>query len=219
MMKLPRFARLTPFALLALFGCAGTNAVVQKPAAIVLDVNEEPAALGPIEKADFSPDTWVYRNPAKSPLEYAQIILSPVKVYENMASEVNKRDRRNLEDVGASFSRRLARLLAKDYMPVTKPGPMALRVEIELLELKPGIRLFQARREKTKLPHNVSGTKLEAACYDSVTGELIFAVSTFYQGDEYAAYKSPVLIKNLRGAFGEWSEHFKKRFDQEMTFN
>lgn len=218
MKKWNRFAQMTPLAFLALFGCATKNALVeQRP--LVVEADDEPVKLGPIEKADFSPDTWVYRNPAKSPLEYAQILLSPVKVYENMASEVNKRDRRNLEDVGASFSRRLQRLLEKDYMPVKKPSPMALRIDIELLELKPGIRIFKDRHEKIKLARNVSGTKLEAACYDSVTGELIFAVSTFYQGDEYAAYKSPVLIKNLRGAFGEWSTHFKKRFDQEMTFN
>jgi len=219
MKTLTNFARLSPLALLMLVGCSATNSVVKQPDVIIVEAEEEPAASFPIEKVDFSPNTWVYRNPVKSPLEYAQVILSPVKVYENMASEVNKRDRRNLEDVGVSFSRRLQRLLEKDYMPVTRPGPTALRIEIQLLELKPGTHIFQARREKMKLPKNVSGTKLEAACYDSVSGELIFAVTTFYDGDQYAAYKSPVLITNLRGAFGEWSTHFKKRFDQEMTFN
>ena len=161
----------------------------------------------------------MYKRQEKSPSDYAKILIPPVRIYENMSSEVKKRDRRYLNEVGETFKRRMTRLLEKDYLPVHAPGAQTLRVEIELFELKHTTRIFKDRRERTKIAGETTGTKLEAACYDSVTNELIFAVSTFYAGEEYAAFKNPVLIKNLRGAFGEWSEHFKKRFDEIMTFN
>ena len=201
-------------ALATLSGCALT-----KDARGAVPFDEEPAqnAAAPIEKTDFSPDTWVYRHPNRSPLEYAKIIIAPVRIYENMSSEVKKRDRRYLNEVGTSFGKRIQRLIEKDYMPVASPDELTLRIEIELFELKPSNRIFKDLRQRLKLGDDVAGTKLEGSCYDSVSGELIFAVSTFYTGEEYAAYRNPVLIKNLRGAFGEWSEHFKKRFDEEMS--
>lgn len=217
MTSMKRWTAVALLALPLLSGCVMRTLTADNPNADISDDVGGGGGKGPIHKADFFPDTWVYHNPNKSPLDYAQIILSPVRVYENMASEVNKRDRRYLNEVGESFQNRLSRLL-KDYMPAKQPNPLALRIDIELLALKPVMRIFKDRSEKVRVPAPVAGTKLEAACYDSMTGELIFAVSTFYKGDEYAGYSNPVLIKNIRGAFGEWSEHFKKRFDEQMSY-
>lgn len=203
---------LSTLALASLCGCALSQLSASGADAISAEDR------GRIEKTDFSPETWIYHHPQQALTEYTKVLVSPVRIYENMASEVKKRDRRYLNEVAQTFQRRLVRTLEKDYLPVTEPDPLTLRIELELTELKPSMRVFKDRREKTKLGGGVSGTKMEASCYDTVSGELIFALATFYTGDEYAAHSKPVLITNLRGAYGEWLEYFKKRFDEAMTF-
>ncbi len=206
-------------ALLCLNACVLSNPVVPKASPLAEIIAEPEAAAGPIQKMEYAPDTWIYRHPTKSPRDYAKVELPPVEMYLNMSSEVKKRDRRYLDEVGSSFLRRVQRSIEKDYLPVQKPDELTLRIEISLSQLQPTTRLFKDRHERIKLGRAVSGTKLEASCYDGVTHELVFAVTTFYKGDEYAAYENPVLIKNIRGAFGEWSGHFKKEFDAAMAFN
>lgn len=218
-MKRSHLFALSALSLLSIVGCAMTpisNTGVVPPDGVIYLPPEEDAL---IEKADFSPDTYIYRHPRRSPLDFAQIIVSSVSVYDNMSSEIKKRDRRYLDEVGDSFQKRMLRLIERDYLPAQVPNELTLRIDIELVALKPGMRLFKDRRERVKMPDSeMVGTKLEADCYDSVTNELIFAVSTFYKGEEYKAFEKPALITNIRGAFGEWSEHFKKRFDDVMTF-
>jgi len=168
-------------------------------------------------KADFYKDTWIFRHPTKRMTDYTEFIVAPVEVYGETPG-IKRRERPIFEDFGVGLQVELRRLLGKDYFLVETPGPRVLRLEMKVVDIKPIVQREKDGRNVTVFGASELGSKLEVDAFDAVTNELVYSVSTLYEGAEYAAHEEDGRLENVERAFTEWSAYFKKRLDQAMKF-
>jgi len=103
----------------------------------------------------------------------------------------------------------------KRYKIVSAPGPGVLKLEFEIIDIKPFVWLTKPDGTRYFRTDTVlKGSKFEVDCKDSVTGERIFALSTMYGGDDYLAYQDPWLLNNVEKAFNEWLAFLRERMDE-----
>lgn len=196
------------FLALLLSGCVLTNAPPRN-SRFMVDITG-------LEKVDFYKDTWVYCHPQIKVTDYRSFIVAPVEVYHNTAKKIPKKTRPIYDAEEGNFQRYAEDVIGKGYPVSAQPGPGVLRIEFNVVDIKPIVRTKDHGNDAIITDPNTKGTKIEADCFDSVTNERIFALSTLYKGQEYAAYKDPALLPAVELAFQEWLMFFKKRFDAAM---
>ncbi len=203
---------LTALSMVALTGCVlhGTPDRNSRYSADISTMQRE-------ELSDFPHTTWVFRHPTRKPTDFAKFILAPMTVYEKPASAVLGRDRETFDVEAGQLRLKLAKLIGKDYFLTEKSGPDTMRIEVQIVDIKPVVQMKKDGNDTTILNPNIKGSKIEANCYDSATNELIYAISTLYKGDEYTAYQDASLLPNMEKAFDEWAVYFKRRFDTAMA--
>jgi hypothetical protein len=97
---------------------------------------------------------------------------------------------------------------------VDTPGEGVLRIDISIYDIKPIVNYINKDgNEAVRFDNTLVGTKFDMDCYDSVSEEQIFALSTLYKGQEYTAYKDLSYMGNVETAFNEWARFFKGRLD------
>ncbi len=212
-MKFQKMSRLlVSISLVAIAGCVlhGTPDRNSRFSADISTMKRE-------EVTDFPHTTWVYRHPTRKPTDFSKFILAPVTVYDKPATKVLGRDRETFDVEAGKLKLKLVKLLGNDYFLTDKTGADTMRIDVAVVDIKPVVQMVKDGNETTVLNPSIKGSKFEANCYDSVTNELIFAVSTLYKGDEYTAYQDASLLNNTETAFDEWSAYFKHRFDVALS--
>jgi Protein of unknown function (DUF3313) len=194
--------------LLLLCGCV-LNAPPARNSRFKADITD-------MQKVDFYRDTWVYRHPTKKTTDYNRFILSPFSVYENTAVKIKRANKKKFDQLATTLHQKTKILFSADYPVVESSDENTLRVEIEIIDIKPIVQLKKEGNTTVVRDPDIEGSKIEANCYDALSGELIYAVSTLYKGEPYAAYQNSLLIKNIQDAYNEWFTFFKVRFDEAM---
>lgn len=167
-----------------------------------------------MEKSALRKDTWVYRHPTKHVTDYAAFNIPQITVYEHSNEKIKPENRAPFDALADRLRGKTVDLLKKDYPIVGTDGKGTLRIEISVMDIKPIVHLKNSDGNMvTIMDRSKIGTKFEMDCHDSVTDELIFAVSSLYNGKEYAAYKDPQLLGTVETAYEDWAAFFKSRLD------
>ncbi len=168
-----------------------------------------------LHKSERYKNTWIYRSPTRRIADFHQFFVHPVTVYADPVRKIKDRARYNaLQD---KLTVRTLDLMKKDHPLVDAPSEGTLEMRISIVDLKPVVEMKDAQKnDLIRMNTATKGSKIEIDCHDAVTNEQIFAMSTIYQGPEFAAYENPALLPNVEQAFDEWSTYFKARFDEAL---
>lgn len=165
-----------------------------------------------MEKADFYADSWIYRHPTKRAVDYTRFLIAPITVYEQPMKKIKHRG--PYDALGRTLTDRFTAQFSKKYPVTNKKGHGVLRIQIEVLDIKPLVKTKSGVTDTIIIDNNTKGSKLELDCYDTESGEEIFAISTLYKGDAFVAYEDPSLIPSIDSAFDQWIEFLMERFDE-----
>jgi hypothetical protein len=170
--------------------------------------------ISDMEKSALRKDTWVYRHPTKHVTDYVAFNIPKIAIYEKTAEKISPENRALFETLAEKLRAETIAMMRENYPIVDAEGKGALRLEISILDIKPIVHLKNSTGNLvTIMDRSKIGTKFEMNCYDTESDELIFAVSSLYNGPEYAAYKDSALLKNVEPAYTDWAAFFKNRLD------
>jgi len=160
------------------------------------------------EYSDFqkiSETIWIYVHPRSRVADYEKFTFDPVSVYPNPALKIKKADKKLLKELADVFRNGTIQAFDDGHTIVKESGGGVLRVQMALLDIKPFNWVTQEDGTHVfKTDTTLEGTKFEVDCIDSISGERIAALVTFYGGEEYSAHKDPNRLKNVEVAFDEW---------------
>lgn len=160
-------------------------------------------------------NTWVYRSPTRRVADFQRFLIRPVVVYPDPVHRI--KNRAPFDALQEKLTQRVMRMIGRDHVVVDTPSEGTLEMRIAVVDLKPVVEMKDAQNNDLIRTNTATrGSKIEIDCHDSITNEQIFAMSTIYQGKEFAAYLKPALIPNVEKAFDEWSVYFKARFDEAL---
>ncbi len=187
------------------------------------------------EQSPKVPSAWRRIKPGATPTDiekYNKIMLDPIQVWVHDQARYKGVDPNQLKAMTDYFRNAIVRVMAPDYPVVGNPGDDVLRVSLAITGVIPvepkrsplgylpvGFVLSTAKeavdsaggKEEVELQ-----ASMEAAFYDSASGERMFAVVDSHRGDDMMVGKDQAEIgwEGTKAAMDFWASELRKRFDE-----
>ena len=209
--------------------------------AVTAGAADKPAYSGFLE--DYSgfeqskkvPSAWRRMKPGVTPADfkkYNKIMLDPIQVWVHDKARYKGVDPNELKAMTDYFRKAIVKAMAPDYPVVGNPGEDVLRVSMAItgiIPVKPkrspmsyvpiGFVLTTAKgavdsaggKESVELE-----ASMEAAFYDSTSGERMFAVVDSHRGDDMLVEKGQADLgwESAKPALDFWATVLRERFDE-----
>ena len=157
---------------------------------------------------------FLYRKPGTSLAKYDSIMFDPVAIYHHPGSHIRTFDHKDIVQLAVFFQDALTNAMKDTYKVVARPGPRTLRVRSAISNLMasrplPGI----SSTELMKFSLFIGEARIEAEFLDSVTNERLVAIVDAQKERRILNHNVFMRWDQVRGAFGEWTRHFRARLD------
>lgn len=192
---------------LVLFGCV-LNAPPPRNSRFSVDISD-------MTKADFLHDTWIYRHPTKKVLDYSSFLVSPVKVFSNPVKKISDESRTRYNQLAMKLESDVKKMLSKNSRLADQPGRDVLQLKLAVIDIKPIVHMMKDGNEVRVSNPDIRGTKFDLDVADSESGELIYAISTLYKGDDYAQFEDPALAPRLEKESVSWISFLSDRLNEQ----
>jgi hypothetical protein len=156
-----------------------------------------------------------YVNPDVQWSSYKKVILEPIRVYAGKNSNLASADKEEREVLASYFGAALRKVLQKDYVLVTTPGPDVMTIRAAITDADSSMVMLNT--VTTILPIGLAASSLKRVVTgsDSFVGEAQCEIEISDSRTDQrmaAAVDKRIGTKALRSKFGGWSDA-KEAFD------